>query len=142
MFICQESLYPGTVWHVFGVREDVSEGSGGLMFSIHASHLNHRLRCPLPGRQRRPITIQTCYYYHQRGGSAVFPGSFSVSKMFIYATDSPKDTEEPLLQVVTGQPPHIHFLYFNLVVPLGGGGGDKKDKKQPPLKSTTPCSEA
>lgn len=76
MFICQESLYPGTVWHVFGAREDVSEGSGGMIFSIHASHLNHQLRCPLPGRQRRPITIQTCYYYHQRGGSAVFPAFF------------------------------------------------------------------
>lgn len=41
--------------------------------------------------------------------------------MFIYATDLPKDIEKPLLQVMTAaEPPHIiHFLYFNLVVPLG-----------------------
>lgn len=55
---------------------------------------------------------------------------FSVSEMFIYATDSPKDTEEPLLQVVTAQPPHIiHFLHFNLVVLFffrEGGGQNKK----------------
>lgn len=40
--------------------------------------------------------------------------------MFIYATDLPKDIEKPLLQVMTAaEPPHIiHFLYFNLVVPL------------------------
>lgn len=98
------------------------------MFSIHASRLNHWLRCPLPGRPRRPIAIQTCYYYHQRGGSTVFLVLFSVSKMFIYAMDSPKDTEEPLLQVLTAQPPHIiYFLYFNLVVPFGGAQGKKNN---------------
>lgn len=104
-------------------------------FSIHAWCLNHPLRCPLPGRRRReqrPITIETCYYYHQRGDSPPSPalilistetagesGSF-VSEMFIYAADLPKDMEKPLLQVMTVEPQHIiHFLSFNLVVSLG-----------------------
>lgn len=86
-------------------------------FSIHASSLNHPLRCPLPGSDRGvsrdQLPSETCYYYHQRGGRPPSPalilistetegesGPF-VSEMFIYAADLPKDMEKPLLQVMT-----------------------------------------
>lgn len=43
-----------------------------------------------------------------------------VSEVFIYATDLPKDTARPLLQVMKVKPQHIiHFLFFNLVFSLG-----------------------
>lgn len=89
--------------------------------------------CQVDGGGRRgQLPFETCYYYHQRGGSPPSPalilistetegesGSF-VSEMFIYATDLPKDMEKPLLQVMTVDPQHvIHFLSFNLVVSMG-----------------------
>lgn len=128
MFICQWSRYPGTVSHVFWVYRRMSqEVAEGRCFPF----------MPLPWIIGRDALCQV-----DRGGqlpskpaiiiireaAALFSRFFfSVSEMFIYATDSPKDTEEPLLQVVTAQPPHIiHFLYFNLVVPFLLGGGKTK----------------
>lgn len=110
------------------------------MFSIHASHLNHRLRCPLPGRQRRPITIQTCYYYHQRGGSAVFPALFLSPKCLFMPQIRQRTLKSPYYRSWQGS--HHTFIFYTLTWSSLWGVGEETNKKQPLLKSPTPCSEA
>lgn len=129
-------------WRMIEVDQVVSEAPVReraaflLEFSTHASCLNHPFQCPLPGSDgggnTDQLPFETCYYYHQRGGSPPAPAPILlssetegesvplVSEMFIYATVVPKDMEKPLLQVMTVKPQHIiHFPSLNLVFSMG-----------------------